>query len=336
MNSAHEARTKSGNVDKTVDCIYVVASSHDARFTRICVASIRYFYPHAVIKLLAGGKLEPGLREELARYWNVDKANVPPGDYGWGFVKLEPLFGKPGKRFLVVDSDTIFSGPVLDHWAASTADFLVDDETQTETDTQRLYYDWRQVAAIDPTTRSPQFVFNSGQWFGTAGIVKREDFAQWIDWTMPRRLKHPHCFMPGDQGILNFVLNQKVALEGLRLERRCIMRWPGHGMDGITAVAVIARQAPAVVVHWAGLKRARLHAMPGADLLSLFEKRYYSKMPLGSILIRLRSCRSFLAIVLRAMLTRTRLLLRRLRSSAKPTTLPLNGRATRHAEKLDA
>ena len=156
-----------------LDCIYVAASAHDARYTRICVASIRYFYPHAAIKLLAGGALEPGLREELARYWDVGMADIRPGNWGWGFVKLEPLFGPPGQRFLVVDSDTVFAGPVLEAWAASSAEFLVDDEQQTETDTQRLYYDWRKVAAIDPAARPPQFVFNSGQWFGTAGVLCR-------------------------------------------------------------------------------------------------------------------------------------------------------------------
>src|SRR5262249_17236477 len=129
-----------------IDCIYVTASAHDARYTRICVASIRHFYPNVVIKLLAGGRLEAGLQDELARYWEVHLAGVPRGDWGWGFIKLEPLFGRPGERFLVVDSDTVFAGDVLATWAASSADFLVDDEQQSESDTHRLYYDWRKVA----------------------------------------------------------------------------------------------------------------------------------------------------------------------------------------------
>ena len=35
---------------RKVDCIYVTAAAHDARYTRICVASIRYFYPEIPIK----------------------------------------------------------------------------------------------------------------------------------------------------------------------------------------------------------------------------------------------------------------------------------------------
>src|ERR1051326_7390568 len=82
-----------------VDWVYIAASAHDARYTRTCVASIRYFYPEAPIRLLIGGALERRLAEELQRYWGVEIAAIARGDYGWGFVKLEALFGPPGERF---------------------------------------------------------------------------------------------------------------------------------------------------------------------------------------------------------------------------------------------
>ena len=105
-----------------VDRIYVAASSLDARYTRICVASIRYFCHEIPVQLLVGGPLQQGLAEELRHYWNVEIAKLPvTGDYGWGFVKLEALFGTPGERFLVLDSDTVITGPVLDEWAHSGA-----------------------------------------------------------------------------------------------------------------------------------------------------------------------------------------------------------------------
>jgi len=83
--------------EHAANCIYVAASAHDFRCTRICVASIRYFYPDIPIRLLVGGRLQPGLSHELTRYWNVEVADHPGGDYGWGFVKLEALFGPPGE-----------------------------------------------------------------------------------------------------------------------------------------------------------------------------------------------------------------------------------------------
>jgi hypothetical protein len=267
-------------VPARLDCIYVAASTHDARYTRICVASIRHFYPNAPISLVAGGLLEEGLAEELAHYWDVRISEIAQRDWGWGFVKLEPLFGRPGERFMVVDSDTIFAGHVLGTWAASTADFLVDDEQHPEADLHRLYYDWRKVATVDPAARPPQFVFNSGQWFGTAGVITRADFALLVDWSgTPPKLRQPDLFMPGEQGVLNYVLNQKAKRDGISVDRRKIMRWPAHGMDGISAQSVAERRAEPLVVHWAGMKRFRIGAMAGGDVLRFFEQRYYSRLP---------------------------------------------------------
>lgn len=304
-----------------LDVIYVAASARDARFTRICIASVRAFYPRVPTKILCGSALERGLLDELHKYWAVDVADVARGDYGWGFVKLEPLFGPKGLRFLVIDSDTVFTGPILDAFTADAV-FLVDDERQSEIDTHRLYYDWRKVATIDAAARKPQFVFNTGQWFGTRGILTRDDFAPWIDWSMPRRLKHPDYFMPGEQGILNYVLNQKAVLGELRVERKPIMRWPGHGMGGLTAAAVTAGTAPAAIVHWAGVKKLHLSAMPGADILALFERRYSAKLPLGGFLRRARAFRYFWSAGLAHLSLRIKLRLQQLR----PKILPLRHR----------
>jgi hypothetical protein len=265
-----------------LDTIYVAASAYDGRFTRICVASIRQFYPNTPIKLLIGGILEDGLAEELARYWDVDLSGVPPGDWGWGFIKFEPLFGPAGERFLVLDSDTVLTGPILDLWDAEDAQFVVDDEQQSEANTHRLYYDWRKISAIDPAAVPPVFVFNSGQWFGTASRLSREDFALFIDWScMPPRHRNPGLFMPGDQGVLNYVLNQKAASGLLDVARRKIMLWPGHGLEGMTARAISDGTAPARIVHWAGIKANWLGAMVGGDILAHFERVYYDRLPGG-------------------------------------------------------
>ena len=275
-----------------VDVIYVAASARDARYTRICVASIRYFYPDIRIKLLPGGRLERGLTAQLARFWAVDVADVPCGDYGWGFVKLEPLFGPTGERFLVVDSDTIFAGRVLDGFDASAAKFIVDDERQTEDEARRLYYDWRRVGEVEPATRPPHFLFNSGQWFGTAGLLTRRDFASAIDWdAMPRRLRYPALFMPGEQGALNYVLNQKALEDEFLVERRKIMCWPGcpNALDGLDATSVATKTAPPLIIHWAGLKAIFLRTMAGYDLLRHFEDLYFTGCPLAVSVVSLPS-----------------------------------------------
>jgi hypothetical protein len=275
-----------------VDCVYIAACARDARFARICVASIRYFYPDVHVRLLAADVLQRGLAEELHDYWGVELVDLPEGDYGWGFVQLEPLFGKPGERFLVLDVDTVLTGPVLDLWQ-DDSHFLVDNEQLSDSDRKRLYYNWEELAKIDPNVQSADTPFNSGQWFGTAGLVSRKEFDPWLEWTMPRKLRYPEYFMGGEQGVMNCVLLKKEALKGLRIERRTIMRWPGHSMEGLDPQSVAQRRAPPLVVHWAGMKKARVGAMVGGELLLHFEKFYYGRMPAGKLRRILATCQHF-------------------------------------------
>jgi hypothetical protein len=273
--------------DLGVDRIYLAACARDARLTRICLASIRYFHPDAPIQILAGDVLQRGLAAELKRHWNVDVADLPPGDYGWGLVKLEPLFGPPGQRFLVMDVDTIFTGRVLDLRRESDAPFLVDDEQLSDADFKRLYYDWEKLAEIDPKVQSARKAFNVGQWFGLAGLIAREDLDPWVEWTLPRRLRYPDLFMGGDQGVMNCAVLQKEAFEGLKIERRTLMRWPGHSMEGLGLASVAGRTAPPLVIHWAGMKATFLRDMVGGELLQFFEDHYYRQMPFGAVRKRL-------------------------------------------------
>lgn len=271
------------DVKKSVDCIYLAACARDARLTRICIASIRYFYPDVPIKLLAGDIIQSGLAAEVKKYWNVDLVDLPVGDYGWGMVKLEPLFGPAGQRFMVVDVDTAFTGKVLDLRAQSDAPFFVDNEQLSEADFKRLYYDWDKLRDIDPNVQPATKAFNVGQWFGTAGLVKREEFDRWLEWTLPRRLRYPDLFMAGDQGVCNYVILQKEAFAGLRIDRRSFMRWPGNGMADLDVDSVAGGTAPALVIHWAGMKAMFLRNMVGGDLLQFFERFYYTKVPAGRL-----------------------------------------------------
>jgi hypothetical protein len=306
-----------------IDCIYIAASARDARLTRICVASIRYFYPDIPIRILAGGILQRGLAEELHRYWGVELVDLPRGDYGWGLVKLEPLFGPADQSFLVMDVDTVFTGRVLDIRAESDAPFFVDDEKLSDANFKRLYYDWDKLREIDPRAQSARAAFNVGQWFGTAGLVKREEFDPWVEWTLPRRLRFPGYFMGGDQGVMNYVILQKEAFEGLRIERRTIMRWPGDSMEGLDVESVSKGTAPPLVIHWAGMKKTLLQGMVGADLLLFFERFYYQRLPAGKLQRVLANCRHVWLQWLHAVQWRVRLQFhkrigRRLAKNSKP------------------
>lgn len=267
---------------RVVDVIYVAACDIDSRFTRICIASIRRFYPSIPIRLLVGAPLVRGLARELSTYWDVGVADIPPGDYSWGYVKMEALFGKAGERFLVLDSDTVMTGPILDRLAGFDAPFLVDDEPLPDDVARLFYYDWDKLnaAGFGPTPR-PAFLFNSGQWIGTAGVLARADFDDWLEWSMPRQLRRPQFFKAGDQGVLNFIINRKVEREGLQVDRCRIMQCPFNSLDGIDAGTVARGAGESLIVHWAGIKKLRQREMLAADLLAFYEQVYYRRLPLG-------------------------------------------------------
>ena len=301
-----------------VDCIYIAASARDSRFTRICVASVRYFYPDVPIRLLAGGKLQRGLAEELRRYWNVGIADFPRGEYGWGFVKLEPLFQKPGEKFLVLDSDTVITGPVLDWAVSQDADFIVDDEDQPPEKVRSIYYDCDRAVQDGVPLSDADFVFNTGQWFSRSGILTREDFRGLVQWGFPPRLTNPHVFKNGEQGILNFVVNERAREGNIRVARIPLMRWPGHGMDGLDTKRIARRDGPPVVVHWAGMKKARQREMMGSDLLLFFEKFYYQRLPAGGIRRVVASCRHALSHWLYEIKVRAKLRMRKISQVVAP------------------
>lgn len=274
-----------------IDAIYIAASSRDARYTRICVASVRRFYPDAPLRLLVGGPLEPGLAQEVQRYWNVQIADFPAADYGWGFVKLEPIFRLGGERFMVVDSDTVFTGPVLDILTSRDEDFIVDLETQSAEGEIQIYFDRQKAAAKGVQIAAPDFLFNSGQWFGRSGVLKRRDFDGLITPGSPPRLTHPDIFKNGDQGVMNHVLNDRARKGEVTVGRVPLMCWPGGGMGGLTARSIADGTAPARVIHWAGVKKARYGAVTGGDVLMFFEKAYYGRIPNGTLLRLYRAVR---------------------------------------------
>jgi len=293
-----------------VDVVYIAACALDTRFTRICVASVRRLYPDIPIRLLPGGKLPKSLVRELRRYFGVEIAKIPEGNYGWGFVKLEPLFGTRGERFLVLDSDTVMTGPILQLAVGYDADFIVDNENQLDERAKEIYYNFEKVQEEGELIPKPAFLFNTGQWFGRSGALTRQDFNGLVEWEFPRRPKRPTIFKNGDQGVFNFVINEQYRAGKIRVARVPLMRWPGHGMHGLEAAAVFNGTAPPSIVHWAGMKKVRQRDMVGADLLAFFEKQYYRRLPAGGVRRLLKGCKDTLSQWQRSFLARVKLTFR--------------------------
>lgn len=273
----------------SIDIVYISTYRNDLPLTRICVASIRYWYADIPIQLIKDTGAGEFSTQEIEERWNVSVVNTGQRRFGWGFAKLEPLFFVRREKFLMVDSDTVFTGRVLDMLGAYDAEFVVDDETQSAEEVKRLYYDLQSLKGIDPTFQPCGKNFNSGQWVGTSGLVRREDFSHVVEWDNPPRLKYPKMFMPGDQGVLNYVLEKLANTGRIQLARCPLMWWAPRDIAKLDIQAMAQGSPYSQIIHWAGCKLYAKEPMPRTDILQFFERYYYSRVPRGQLLRSLRS-----------------------------------------------
>ncbi len=273
----------------TIDAVYISTYRQDLPLTRICVASIRYWHPDVPIRLIKDTGAGQFDTSEIEKLWNVSLVDTAQRSFGWGFAKLEPLFFDTAEKFLIVDSDTVFTGPVLDMLNRIEAPFIVDDETQPAEEVKRLYYDLVELNKLDPAFQPCGKNFNSGQWVGTSGLVSRDDFAAVVEWSTPPKLKYPQMFMPGDQGVLNYVLEKLANSGSFELARAPLMWWAPRDIASLDLPAM-ARSSPySRIIHWAGCKLYAKDPMPRTDILEFFEQHYYARVRGGSFWKRCRS-----------------------------------------------
>jgi len=264
-----------------IEEIFVAGFKHDVQFTRTCVASIRRWHPHVRITLIKDRFYGDYPTTDIERHFNCGVLATGQTRYGWGFGKLEPLFLPGGRRFLVLDSDIVLAGPVLDRLGQIAADFMVQHEEPTAAFVRSHYFDLERVRAIDPAFAFPGYTFNTGQWVGTAGKLSREDFAPFVTGTPPR-VRDPEMFRLGEQGLLNYVLMKQAAAGRLTLVRDRFME---VGDDPPVAAIDLERLRAGpgypFLIHWCGLRRPDFDAMVRGDILRHFESVYYARLPAG-------------------------------------------------------
>lgn len=272
-----------------IDRIYIACFKHDVRFTKILVASIRFWYPRIAITLIKDETYGPFSTSELERGWQVSVLKTETKKFGWGFGKLEPLFLPEKQRILVLDSDIVMVGPVLDLLAQYNEDFIVTQEDPPDRNfVERLYFDIAKLQEADELFVYPGYTFNTGQIVATTGILSRADFDRFVDWGDPPTLKSDDIFHCGEQGLLNYVLMKKFAARVLTMRRVPFMQVADNLACQQIKIAELNEKSPyQFVIHWCGLDRTpyspALAPMARQDILLYFEKRYYRGISFGPI-----------------------------------------------------
>jgi hypothetical protein len=266
----------------------VVVSSYklDTQLTRLCVASVRFWYPDIPIWLLKDRQYGDFNTREIEKYWNVQ---VYPGrqkNLGWGFGKLEVITELPARRLLLIDSDIVFAGRVIDRLEKFDADLVVDKEEFDAAGVKEQFFDVEKLRRLDPQFEFPGFGFNTGQIVATTGCITKQDFDGLVDW-QKRTAMHPEIFTIGEQGLTNYRVLRKVQDGKLTLHREPFMVWPGvvarTGHIRVKDFTPEGRHEE--LIHWAGLRWGKtLEEMPRSEILLHFERVYYQRVPLGTAL----------------------------------------------------
>jgi hypothetical protein len=261
-----------------IERIYVNTYRKDFHLARVCVASIRYWYPDIPIFLIkdirGAGDFDTST---LERRFHVAILEAGARTMGWGFGKLQPLLRPPGEAFMIMDADTVMSGPLLDRLAYIEADVIVDDEVQPREKLLTLYYDTEKLGILDPGFTYPGYSFNTGQYAAVSGILKESDLEPFLDWGPPPGVLRPDIFKNGEQGLLNYIMQKKQAEGSIRLSRTPVMIWPEDDAANHVDLHAIRERRPVEdrVIHWAGMKGVPEQALPRTDIIHFFRDEYF-------------------------------------------------------------
>ena len=267
-----------------IERVYIATHRGDLRLTRICVASVRRWYPDIPIFLLKDFAQGDFSTREIEDRWNVDLWPTKERSFGWGFIKLEPLFAPERTRYLVLDSDIVFVGRVIDALEKFDQDFVVQQEVQEPDAIPLLYFDASGIRkSFNASFEGPAFTFNTGQYVATSGVLQRADFDRLVRWSEPRRVLKPEFFNPSDQGVLNYVVLEKASAGAISVARTPFMKWGATEMSEFEVRSLSEDSPYPYLIHWAGLKKRRIGRMLRSDILREFERAYYARIPNGAV-----------------------------------------------------
>lgn len=262
----------------TVKSIFVNTYRYDFHLAKVCIASIRYWYPEIPVLIIKDYGKGNFNTKRLEDNWDVSVFNTPRRKFDWGYGKLEPLFLNSSDSFLVLDADTVLIGPVLDKVKEIDANFIVDDEVQPAERFNEIYYHLDKINQIAKDFVYPGYSFNSGQWFGTSGILTRSDFEKSLTWDEPPKPKFPEIVFNGDQAHLNFVLHLKEQQRQVSIKRMKLMIWPHSGNADFIDISELKNRKGTYpyIIHWAGMNNDLLSKEQRKDIFDFFRHYYYS------------------------------------------------------------
>src|SRR4051794_22125653 len=94
--------------------LVICCNRADYFFARLCIASIRYYYPDIAVELVKDPGNGSFCTSEVEKHFGVSIIDFNVEKIGWGAAKLLYLYKFTSKKKVVfLDADIVFIGPFL-------------------------------------------------------------------------------------------------------------------------------------------------------------------------------------------------------------------------------
>ena len=273
--------------------IAITVNKNDVWFCRICIASIRYYYPQVEIFLIKDELNGKFSTREIEKNWNIGIIKFDQKIFGWSAAKIFFYTDKrfSGQYFLVLDSDIVFTGRLLDKLESIKAGFdaIVSSEIEVNPYAEwvtKTYFDLKKVEEFNSKYKYPGYFFNAGQIVVKGGLFEKSDLADFFDFDKYPYWKNLRMFPLVDQSLLNYLFPIFSAEGKIKVNSDYkYMIWSETDeVRNIDLQDLVKNTYSEKLIHWAGAKRTPiLNKMSGGALLNFYENYYYNKIRFGFI-----------------------------------------------------
>jgi hypothetical protein len=265
--------------------ILIAVNKKDLWFCRICVASVRYFYPDIEIFLFKDEINGQFSTLEIEENWNVSLYRSNISSFGYGASKTFFLLDMfKDDEYLILDSDIIFVSPFIEsitkeYFCENDLVINADVENPEEDWIKNVYFNIEEVKKYDSSYEYPGYFFNTGQVFIRGGKIKDSDLEYCFNRTYPYWMNY-ELFPLVDQSVYNYVFPKMEKQGNLKIGKAKFMHWSESSfVDKLNIQDIIGKNLNCGLIHWAGVFRHPvLKGMTRSDLLRYFENYYYSKI----------------------------------------------------------
>lgn len=266
-----------------IDKIYIACSKKDFYFTKICIASIRYWCGYTIpIELIIDHTWGDINTEKIIKYWNI-------GIYKNGqklcfgpFGKIEVLLQDSNTRVLVLDSDIVLLGDLITELEKYDENFIAHRFIKNSSDNEisAWWFQLNELSEIDADFSYPGFVFNSGHFVANSNIFRPSDFADHYDYTDNLISQYrPDVLKCEDQGILNYMVLKRIQENKISFKHLDFMisRYDYEKLIQIRLSDIVDKIDNKNLIHYLGPKHGFISFLPRAEILRFYEAYYYRK-----------------------------------------------------------